>query len=102
MRDDDILTGLVLEGHCFTLEELCAACALEPEWLLQHIEEGLFPAPEGSRAEWRFTAVGIARARRMRALERDFDAGPELAALVADMLEEMDDLRARLRRAGLE
>jgi hypothetical protein len=25
---------------------------------------------------------------------------PELAALVADLLEEMDDLRARLRRAG--
>ena len=102
MRDEDILTGLVLEGHCLTIDELCAACALEPEWLLQHIEEGLFPAPEGPRTEWRFTALGLLRARRMRALERDFDAAPELAALVADMLEEMDDLRARLRRAGLD
>jgi chaperone modulatory protein CbpM len=37
----------------------------------------------------------------MRQLERDFDAVPELAALVADLLEEMDTLRARLRRAGL-
>lgn len=27
---------------------------------------------------------------------------PELAALAADMLEEIDVLRARLRRAGLE
>jgi chaperone modulatory protein CbpM len=101
MRDDDILTGLVLEGHCFTLEELCAACAFEPEWLVQHIEEGLFPAPEGARAEWRFSAMALARARRMHALERDFEAVPELAALVADMLEEMDDLRDRLERAGL-
>ncbi|AEI81638.1 hypothetical protein CNE_BB1p02140 (plasmid) [Cupriavidus necator N-1] len=33
----------------------------------------------------------------MRQLERDFDAIPELAALVADLLEEMDDLQARLR-----
>ena len=102
MRDDDVLTGPVLEGQCLTLEELCAACALEPEWLIWRIEEGLFPTPEGPRAEWRFTALGIARARRMRALERDFDAAPELAALVADMLEEMDDLRSRLRIAGLE
>jgi len=102
MRDDDILTGLVLEGHCLTLEELCAACAFEPEWLLQHIEEGLFPAPEGGRTEWRFSAVSLARARRMHALERDFEAVPELAALVADMLEEMDELRARMRRAGLD
>ncbi|MCG6950744.1 MAG: chaperone modulator CbpM [Betaproteobacteria bacterium] len=102
MSDDDILTGFVLEGRCFTLEELCAAGALEPDWLLRHIEEGLFPAPEGSRTEWRFSAVGLARARRMFALERDFEAVPELAALVADLLEEMDALRARLRREGLE
>jgi len=27
---------------------------------------------------------------------------PEMAALVADLLEEMDALRARLRRAGLD
>ena len=31
----------------------------------------------------------------MRDIEREFDAAPELAALVADMLEEMDELRAR-------
>jgi len=102
LRDEDILTGFVLEGRCFTLEELCTACAFEPEWLLRHIEEGLFPAPEGERAEWRFSAISLHRARRMHAIERDFDAAPELAALVADMLEEMDELRARVRRAGLE
>ena len=51
---------------------------------------------------WRFPGTALARARRMRQLERDFDAVPEMAALVADLLEEMDALRARLRRAGLD
>ena len=102
MTDDDILIGYVLEGRCFTLEELCSAGGLEPEWLLRHIEEGLFPSPEGARTEWRFTSIALARARRMRAIERDFEAVPELAALVADLLEEVDALRARLRREGLE
>lgn len=37
----------------------------------------------------------------MYQIERDFDAVPELAALVADLLEEMDELRVRLERAGL-
>jgi chaperone modulatory protein CbpM len=37
----------------------------------------------------------------MRDLERTYDAAPELAALAADMLEEIDRLRARLRRAGI-
>ena len=36
----------------------------------------------------------------MRQLERDFDAVPELAALMADLLEEMDRLRAQLTRPG--
>ena len=36
----------------------------------------------------------------MHALERDFDAVPELAALVVDVLEEMEALRTRLERTG--
>ncbi len=88
----------------FTLEELCSACALEREWLVVRVREGLVPvtgAAGGSAdTEWRFTAVALARVRRMREIERTYDAAPELAALVADMLEEMDRLRSRLRRMG--
>lgn len=101
MKDDDILIGRIEEGACFTLEELCALCALEQEWIVRRVEEGLFPASGTDSAEWRFSRDALARARRMREIERAFDAVPELAALVADMLEEMDELRARLRRAGL-
>ena len=102
MSEEKILAGVIEEGACFTLEELCAACSLEREWLVRRIEEGLFPVPGGILAEeWRFSSSGLSRARRMRALERDFDAVPELAALVADLLEEMDELRTRMRRAGL-
>jgi len=101
MRDDEILAGIVEEEACLTIEQLCTVCSLEREWLVRRIEEGLFPAPGEAIGEWRFSTAGLARARRMRTLERDFDAVPELAALVADMLEEMDELRARLRRAGL-
>jgi chaperone modulatory protein CbpM len=54
----------------------------------------------GRAAEWRFGVAALERARRLREIERAFDAGPELAALVADMLEEMDELRAQLRRRG--
>ena len=85
----------------FTLEELCSVCALEREWLVLRVREGLIPATEVGASEWRFTRATLARVRRMRDIERTYDAAPELAALVADMLEEMDALRARLRRAGI-
>lgn len=98
MRDEDILIGSLMEDTWLTLEQVAAACAVEPQWLLRHIEEGLFPHAESVAGVWRFSAVSIQRARRMRQLERDFDAVPELAALMADLLEEMDVLRARVRR----
>ncbi len=102
MRNDEILIGTLLEDSWLTLEQAAAACAVEPTWLLRHIEEGLFPHAESLAGTWRVSSVGLVRARRMRALEREFDAVPELAALMADLLEEMDALRLRLRSAGLE
>ena len=83
-----------------TLEQLCSVCALERDWLVVRVREGLIPAVGDSDAEWRFTTTTLSRVRRMREIERSYDAAPELAALVADMLEELDTLRARLRREG--
>lgn len=83
-----------------TLEQLCSVCALEREWLVLRVREGLIPATEVGASEWRFTTTTLARVRRMREIELTYDAAPELAALAADMLEEIDQLRARLKRAG--
>jgi chaperone modulatory protein CbpM len=102
MRDDEVFEGQLLEDAWLTLEQVAAACPVEPEWLVRHLEEGYFPQARSVAGVWRFSGAALARARRMRSLERDFDAIPEMAALVADLLEEMDALRARLRRAGLE
>ena len=101
MRDEDILTGYLMEDSWLTLEQVAAACSVEPAWLMRHIEEGLFPHAESVAGVWRFSGASLVRARRMRQMERDFDAVPELAALVADLLEEMDELRGQLRRVGL-
>lgn len=97
MRDEDILIGSLMEDSWLTLEQVAAACTVEPAWLMRHIEEGLLPHAECIAGVWRFSSTSLRRARRMRQMERDFDAGPELAALVADMLDEIDELRRRLR-----
>ena len=102
MRDDEILSGSLMEDSWLTLDQVAAACRVEPAWLLRHIEEGLFPHAESVAGTWRFSGVSLLRARRMRQLERDFDAVPELAALMADLLEEMDTLRAQLLRGTME
>jgi chaperone modulatory protein CbpM len=101
MRDDEFLTGDLLEEACLTLEQLAKACSVDAEWVVRHVEEGMLEGARTSATEWRFSGRDLWRARNIHALERDFDAVPELAALVADLLEELEALRTRLRRAGL-
>ena len=101
MNGDEIFHGSVIDCSALSLEQIAAACTVDPQWLQRRIDDGLFPHASHIAGEWRFTALSIQRARRMHQVERDFDAVPELAALLADLLEEMDAMRARLRQAGL-
>ena len=98
MHEEDVLIGSLLDDSWLTLEQVAHACAVDPEWLLRHIDDGLFPQAESVAGIWRFSSACLIRARRMHDLERNFDAVPELAALVADMLDELDTLRAAVRR----
>jgi chaperone modulatory protein CbpM len=95
MAEDDALIGTLLDDASLTLEELACAGAVSTEWVLRHVEEGFIATAGPGGAEWRFSSRTLQRVRRMHSLERDFDAGPELAALVADLLEELDQLRSR-------
>lgn len=97
MHDEDVLIGSLIEDSWLTLEQVAAACTVEPVWLMHHIEEGFLPQVECVAGVWRLSSASLRRAQRMRQMERDFEAGPELAALVADMLDEIEELRARLR-----
>lgn len=102
MQQQNILIDAVVEDDGLSLEQLAALCKVEREWLIRHIEEGLLnPLPQ-QHTEWRFSSTSLLRVRRLIVLERDFEAVPELAALVADMQEEIEALHRRLHRAGLE
>jgi chaperone modulatory protein CbpM len=79
---------------------LCRLAGVDEGWLRLRAEQGLLgTVAVGAREEWRFDARALRRAMRMAALERGFDAVPELAALVADLEDEIATLRARLAMA---
>ncbi|MFN4148420.1 MAG: chaperone modulator CbpM [Rhodocyclaceae bacterium] len=102
MSENEVLIGTLLDESWLTLEQVAAACDVEVDWLLAHYEAGLMPHTESVAGVWRLAEETLRRVRRMYRLERDFDAAPELAALVADLLEETDRLRTRLRCLGKE
>jgi chaperone modulatory protein CbpM len=97
MREHEIIVATIEEDVALTLDELCTTCAVTREWVVTRIEEGLLPVDEAAPDAWRFGSRHLRRTRTMRGIERDFDAAPELAALVADLLEEIEALRARMR-----
>lgn len=98
----DPIVAQLLEDARLTLEEMAAGCRTDVDWVVARVRDVLAPElPGADPRHWRFSGTDLLRLRRIRTLERDFDAVPELAALVADLLEELDRLRVRLRSAGL-
>lgn len=93
----------LLDELWLDMDALCRLAGVSEPWLRERLDAGLLPAHTvATREALRFDATDLRRARRLAVLERDFDAVPELAALVADLEDELAALRARLRRLGLE
>jgi len=85
----------LIEDDALCLEDLARLCAVSPEWVLNRVHDELLTAT------WRegvcfFSSAALWRVRHMAAIERQFDANPALAALVADMSEEIQRLRDQL------
>jgi len=97
MSHDNSLLGVLLDEKNLTLEELAHACGVAPQWVIERIQTKLIlQLTEGDTKTWRFDSISLRRARRLVFAEQVLDANPELAALVADLLEERDALRSRL------
>lgn len=99
----------MLDDTLLSLDDLCRATSVSPQWVHERLLDGLLScAGDGpgidapaSPAHWRFDTIAVRRIQRMVRVERDYDALPELAALVADLHDEIDRLRAQLRRHGV-
>ncbi|MCS6810785.1 MAG: MerR family transcriptional regulator [Tepidimonas sp.] len=96
MKLDVMRVEVTLEAPGLDAEALCRAAGVEASWWEAALQAGQVIAP----GDGGFDAATLRRVRRLAWLQRHFDADPELAALVVDLEEEIDRLRARLRRLG--
>jgi chaperone modulatory protein CbpM len=92
---------VVEDGIRFTLADLCRACAAQPSFVVALVDEGLLHPIGSGPAEWQFEGAALARTRMAWRLARDFELGVDAMALVLGLLDEIDTLEKRLRRAGL-
>jgi chaperone modulatory protein CbpM len=93
----DKVDAVLIDEQTLDLQELASACAVPAAWVVERVEAGLLACCSSSAGEMRFASAHLVRARRMVTTERCFDANQELAALVADLLEEVEQLRRQLQ-----
>ena len=115
-----VQVGEVMGPFALSASELARSCGVELAWVVERVESGVLelvsadvnPAPvavasagyvagDAANRSWRFDSVTLVRARRLVALETTFDADPQLAALTADLIEEVARLRRRLVALGV-
>ena len=89
---------LVDEDVELTLAELCQICHLSQERLLELVEQGVIEPRGHEPAHWRFHAISVRRIHCAQRLERDLGVNVAGAALALELLEELEQLRNRLRR----
>ena len=84
----------------FSLLELCRACSADSGQLMLLVEEGVLTPRGDAPHQWRFEGSALPRARAALRLGRDLELSPGATALVLDLLDEIDMLKARLRRTS--
>lgn len=92
--------GILINQTNLDIHHVAYACHVPTHWILERLQAGLLTADVHSDLNTaRFDSNSLIRAQRMCAIERDFDANPELAALVVDLMEQVAALKSQLRCA---
>jgi chaperone modulatory protein CbpM len=80
------------------VNEICTLCRVGAEMINEMVNEGVL-VPEGTSPEtWRFSAVAIKRIQVTLRLQKDLRVNLPGAALALDLLDELDELRAQMKK----
>lgn len=91
-------TAIIVDKNTlYTIKEICEACDIPTELLIELIEHGVIEPIGNTQAEWQFTAIALQRSQKAVRLQNDLDINLPGIALALDLLDELNQLRAKLR-----
>lgn len=94
----DPISALLLDDSIeFSIAELCQACSITEEFVVEIVAEGIVEPIGPEPGQWRFSGRALARVQRVIRLQREFEVNLPGAALALELLEEVERLR-RIRR----
>ena len=91
------LSGIILEEQTeLTLAEVCRACAVHAEYIIELVEEGVLVPVGNEPVSWRFTGIHMHRTSVSLRLQRDLGINLAGVALALQLLDEIDSLQTRI------
>lgn len=105
MTDKDAIQGtaeILGARTTVTFEELCLACRVDADWVGQLIDEGVIEPIGAAQREWHFASASIVRVAKAKRLHRDLSINAPGLALALDLLDQIEELRVRLKSAQAE
>lgn len=84
----------------FTLVELCRAVHAPEAQVRVWVVEGVLTPRGSSPDDWRFAGAALRRARLARTLTQELEINAPGVALALDLMDEIEALKAGLRRSG--
>jgi len=95
----DILSGYILEDETrLSLRQLCDACAVRAEYVIELVDEGFIEPSGVERSHWCFNGISIKRVQTAKRLQHDLGVNLAGVALAVELIDEIENLRARLNR----
>ena len=103
MDPTQVVTGVILDNDCtFTLAELSRTCSAHAEYIIELVEEGIIEPIGRQHHHWYFTGEHLLRARKVQRLQQDLGVNLAGAAVVLELMDEIEQLRGQLRLLNRE
>lgn len=94
----NILTGHIVENETrLTLRQLCDACSVRAEYIIELVDEGFIEPSGVEKSHWCFSGVSIKRVRKAKRLQRDLGINLAGVALVIELVDEIEYLHKKLK-----
>ena len=95
----NFLSGHILEDeNRLTLRQLCDACAVRAEYIIELVDEGFIEPSGVERSHWCFNGISIRRVQKAKRLQHDLGVNLAGVALALDLIDEIERLQVRLGR----
>jgi chaperone modulatory protein CbpM len=97
-----IFSGYLIDEQTrLTLRQICDACSVHAEFVIELVNEGVIEPTGYEKSHWCFSGYSLRRIRTAKHLKRDLGINLAGIGLALDLLDELDLLQSQLNQLSV-